>query len=95
MFIQEEASDDKVEAYVMLSHNTDSMENEDGKNKTVVVKRSRLTFNEKECVVLNFTEITTQKRLKREVEKCNLLTTLCTSVHHEMLSPLKTNVEFA
>ena len=54
-----------------------------------------MTFNDKECQVLNFTDITTQKRLKLEEEKSEMLTALNTSVHHEMLSPLKSNVEFS
>ena len=52
-----------------------------------------LIFNEKECQVLNFTDMTTYLQLKCEEEKNKLLSTLNMSVHHEMLVPLKVNVD--
>ena len=39
--------------------------------------------------------MTTAKRLKEQEEKAKLMSTLYQSVHHEMLSPLKNNVEAA
>ena len=54
-----------------------------------------ITFNNKECQVLNFTDITTQKRLKLEEEKSRMLTILNTTVHHEMLGPLTANVDLS
>ena len=54
-----------------------------------------MTFNEKECWVINFSDITTYKRLKQEEETTRLLKTLNASVHHEMLTPLKANVEIS
>ena len=44
---------------------------------------------------MNFTDVTTQKRLRNEQEKSKQLMTLSASVHHEMLGPLRINVEFA
>lgn len=42
-----------------------------------------MSFNDKECQVLNFTDITTQKRLKHEEEKSRLLETLnLVKMHH-------------
>ena len=52
-------------------------------------------FNDEECVVISFTDISTYERLKHEEEVNNLLKTLYASVHHEMLVPLKVNVEMA
>ena len=52
-----------------------------------------LIFNEKECQVLNFTDMTMYLQLKREEEKTRMLGALNLSVHHEMLAPLKTNVD--
>ena len=54
-----------------------------------------LTFNGKDCQVLNFTDITMYKRLKHEEEKTRLLNMLNHSTHHEMIGPLKANIEFA
>ena len=62
---------------------------------TLIVKRTKLRFNEKECIVLNFQDITTYKKLKYEEDKGKLLSTLCSSVHHEMIDPLKNIVNIA
>ena len=42
--------------------------------------------------MLNFTNITNFHKLKMEEERCKLLQTLNTSIHHEMITPLSTNV---
>ena len=65
------------------------------KERTFIVKRMDITFNEKECQLLNFTDITSYKRLKKQEEINRLLKTLNTSVHHEMLAPLKANMEIS
>ena len=54
-----------------------------------------LYLNDEPCVVISFTDISTYQRLKHEEEVNNLLKTLNASVHHEMLVPLKVNVEMA
>ena len=54
-----------------------------------------MIFNEQECQVLNFADITAYKRLKQEEEMNRLLKLLNASVHHEMLAPLKANVDIA
>ena len=45
--------------------------------------------------MLSFTDISTYKKLQRETHFNRLLKALNTSVHHEMLAPLQTNVEVA
>ena len=64
-------------------------------DKTIVIRRMKLSFNESECQVINFTDITAQKTLIHEQGKSKMLSMLNTSVHHEMLGPLKTNVILA
>ena len=54
-----------------------------------------MNFNEVESRVINFTDITSYIRLKHEEEVNNLLKTLNASVHHEMVVPLKVNIEMA
>ena len=54
-----------------------------------------LLFNGKECQVINFTDITTYKRLKYEEEMNRMLKTLNSTVHHEMIAPLKSNLELS
>ena len=51
-----------------------------------------MIFNDINCQVLNFTDITAYKLLKQEEETSRLLQALNASAHHEMLGPLKTNV---
>ena len=53
--------------------------------------RTKLSFNDKDCVVLSFQDITDIKRLKSEKGKNKLMTALYSSVHHEMIGPLKSN----
>ena len=86
---------DKVESYIMHSMNSEGeFEPQNGESgKTIIVKRFDLIFNEIECLVFNFTDITAYQRLKNEKEKTKLLSTLNTSVHHEMIGPLEINLE--
>ena len=83
---------DKVESYAMHSRDV-PVDHES--SRTIIVKRFDLTINEKLCLVLNLTDITAYQRLKNEKEKSSLLSTLNTSVHHELIGPLKINVEMA
>ena len=59
--LNQEPDDDhqKDEMYIMLSDAFESERaNQDG-DRTIVVKRMNLILNERECQVLNFTDITT------------------------------------
>ena len=62
---------------------------------TFIIKRTKLIFNDKECVVFNFQDISAFKKLKHEEEKIRLMSMLYSSVHHEILGPLETNIEAA
>ena len=84
----------QVETYKMLNKNSSGIEGDESYgDQTIVVKRMDLTFNEKECKVFNFTDMTMYLQLKREEDKNKMLSALNMSVHREMLAPLKTNVE--
>ena len=61
-------------------------------DRTVIIKRNDLLIDEKECQVVSFIDITTYKMLQKEKERSELLKTMNTTVHHEMLSPLHANV---
>ena len=63
--------------------------------KTIIVNRMNLLYSEEDCVVINFTDISTFQKLKVQEENVNLLKTLNASVHHEMVVPLKVNIEMA
>ena len=84
-----------MESYIMRSYLLEPEFEDRETDRTIIVRRLNLTFNGEECRVLNFTDITTYKRLKQEEETSTLLRTINQSVHHEMLGPLKTNVEIA
>ena len=54
-----------------------------------------MNFNDEECQVLNFTDITPFESLKQEKEANKLLKTLSASVSHEMVAPLNANIDIA
>ena len=83
---------EQQELYIMLS-----FEDEEGqqKDRTLIVKRTKLTFNDKTCQVVNFQDVTTFKRLKLVEEKSAVLNKVVSSVYHEMIGPLKNSVELA
>ena len=60
---------------------------------TLIVKRQKLIFNDKECIVFNFQNVSAIKKLKHEEEKTRLMTLLYSSVHHEIIGPLEHNIE--
>ena len=62
---------------------------------TIIVKRINFIFDEKECQLINFTDLTAFTQLQKEVDTNRLLKTLNASVHHEMLVPIKTMIEIA
>ena len=78
----------------MLENHTGN-ENDPQEVKTIIVKRNALFFDNIECSVFNFTDITQYKKLKQQEEVNVLLKTLNASVHHEMVVPLKVNVELS
>jgi len=85
------------EAYVMLDEVIDNKEDHTSAyhDSTLIVKRTNLLFSGRECVVLNFEDITSIKKLKKEEEKSKMMSILYSSVHHEMIGPLKSNEEAA
>ena len=80
----------RSETYNMTSITDSEQTKED---RTVILKRNDLIIDEKECQVVNFIDISTYKKLKQEKVNNELLRTLNTTVHHEMLAPLRANVE--
>ena len=63
--------------------------------RTLIVKRTELSYNDIDCQVLNFSEITTYKKLKQEEEINRLLRARNASAHHEMLGPLQANIDIS
>ena len=65
--------EDEVESYVMRSHGLEPELEDRDTDRAIIVRRLNLEFNGEECRVLNFTDITTYKRLKHEEETRTLL----------------------
>ena len=65
--------EDEVESYVMRSHGLEPEFEDRDTDRAIIVRRLNLEFNGEECRVLNFTDITTYKRLKHEEETRTLL----------------------
>ena len=85
-----------VESYIMKYNLLDIQDYDQcEKRRSLIVQRMDLAFNDTDCQVINFTDITTYEKLKREEETSRLLKTLNASVHHEMLGPLKVNVDIS
>ena len=63
--------------------------------KTVIIKRMDFFFQEKECKIINITDLTAYTKLQKEEDANRLLKTLNASVHHEMLTPVKTIIEIS
>ena len=61
--------------------------------RTIIVKRTDLRFNNQECQVLNFSETTIMKQLKKEEERRKTLEVINTEVYQELISPLKTKAD--
>ena len=67
----------------------------DQEEKSFIMKQSELMLNEKESIVVSLTDITAYKRLRMEEQNNLLLKHLNATVHHEMLAPLKANIEIS
>ena len=65
------------------------------KERTIIVNRTAITFNDTQCQMLSFADITPFKDLLKEKETSKLLKTLNESVHHEMMGPLSANVNLS
>ena len=52
----------------------------------------KIDFNDKDCELLTFTDITIYKKFALQEQQSKMLATLNASVHHEMITPLNINV---
>ena len=94
MFKLTHAGNGRNESYTMVANSVGPQNEESNEemDRKLIVKRIELLFNEKECQVLNFTDITTYVRLKEQEETNRLLKAINVFVHHEMLTPLRSNI---
>ena len=54
-----------------------------------MMKSINMVYNNIDCHVLNFQDMTSYFGLQRQQEKYRLIKMLNTSIHHEMIAPLK------
>ena len=72
-----------LDSYVMQNESQSCHpDNDDGNttSRTIIVKRMKLTLNDKECQVLNFIDISSYQRLKDQEEKSKQLSSLNSQV---------------
>ena len=79
----------RIESYKMHSENNPKLEHD----RYLVVKRTSLSFNKRSCQVLSISDLTSFQQLKEQEESNRFLIALNTTVHHEMIAPLKANAE--
>ena len=84
--------DEAVEVYKMVPNSGDD---DSQAQKTIIVKRMDFMFQEKECQIINITDLTAYIKLQKEENTTRLLKTLNASVHHELLTPVKTMIEIS
>ena len=53
------------------------------------------TFDDQECQIINITDLSAFVKLKKQEDTTNFLKTLNASVHHEMVTPIKTTIDIA
>ena len=94
IFLKNTGPKPETECYVMQNPFSDKKEGEPNQI-TILVHRIDLNFNDTECQVLNFTDVTMFQRLEKEKETTKLLKTLTASVSHEMIAPLNSTIEIA
>ena len=95
---QQLSTGQSVEVYKMID-TSQGLKNgkpeEKAVKKTIIVKRMDFMFQEKECQIINITDLTAYIKLQKEEDTNRLLKTLNASVHHEMLTPVKTMIEIS
>ena len=54
-----------------------------------------MVFNNIDCAVINLTDMTSYLSLERQKEKLRLIKLLNTTIHHEMVAPLKAQMDIS
>ena len=88
---------DSFKSYIHVAnkfkHQDGSQESD--QDRQIIVTRLNIDFNNKDCKLVTFTDITFKKKFEQQEEKSQLLATLNASVHHELITPLNINVHVA
>ena len=63
--------------------------------KVFIMKSINMVYNSIDCRVLNFQDMTSYFNLQRQQEKYRLIKMLNTSIHHEMIAPLKAMMDIS
>ena len=73
------------ESYLMLSNIVEDLSSDylANKDRQITVTRMNISFNDKDCKLVTFTDITIFKSFQLQREKSQLLATLNASIHHE------------
>ena len=92
-----EDSELRIEQYIRLANSVENVGDQKvlDTDKTVIVSRMHIKFKELECQLITFTDVSIYQQLKDQEERSEKLNSLNTSVHHEMVCPLRINVRIA
>ena len=82
-----------LESYIMFDKDHTHLTDEYNEEKVIIVKRMDLLLNDEECQVINFIDVSAYQRLEDQQKKTNLLSTLNSYIHNEIIGPLHLNVE--
>ena len=93
IILEKEPKRDNHELFFKLPDEPNYDEN--SMETALVLRRTRLQFKGKKCIVLNFQDITHFYRQKMEQDRREYMSTIYSIVHHEMIGPLKNNVILA
>ena len=64
-------------------------------DRSFIVTRVELNFNYKRAQLICFTDITAYQLIEQKEEEKRILLALNTTVHHEMLAPLKATMDIS
>ena len=96
MMKKERAAPEEPQQYLMLSSICgDNRERQAKSDRLVIVTHMKMDFDGKESQLLTFNDMTVYKRLQVEENKNRQLKSLNASMQHEILTPLKINLQVA
>ena len=79
----------------MIPSDFENSETDENKNRSIIVTRMEIIFNDKESQLLTLTDITIYRKLELQESKNHILTMMNANMHHEIVTPLKVNINVA
>jgi len=70
-------------------------DHDEKRKRILMISRNAFTFNNKDCFILNVSDLTSVKQVSALKTENNLLSLLAANVSHEMMTPLNCIIYFA